>query len=73
MAPINDLIEWNDCGASHSVYIKHFVDEEGKRGMTLIYEDLTHDKVTEITIPTNKFPVFLHAVNEGSALNNRLY
>jgi len=32
----------------------------------MIFEDLTRDKVTEMTIPARKFPAFLQAVNGGA-------
>ena len=63
MAKVNDLIEWNYCGSNYSLYVKHFIDDEGRKGLTMIFEDLTHEKVTEMTIPTRKFPAFLKAVN----------
>lgn len=63
LTKINDLIEWDYCGSSYSLYVKHFVDDEGHKGATMIFEDLTHDKVTEMIIPTRKFSAFLQAVN----------
>lgn len=65
MSKLQELIEWDYLGAHYSVYIKHFSDEEGRRGMTMIFEDVTNDKVTEMTIPPRKFPAFLKAVNGG--------
>lgn len=62
---VNDLIEWDYLGSHFSVYIKHFTDDEGRKGMTMIFEDVTHDKVTEMVIPTRVFPAFLKAVNAG--------
>ena len=72
MAKVKDLIEWDSCGSHFSMYIKHFRDEEGHKGMTLIFEDQTYQKVTEIVIPTRKFPEFLRAVNDGSWQGPRL-
>ena len=66
MTKINELIEWDYLGSRHSVYIKHFVDDDGKKGMTMIYEDVTRGKVTEVVIPSRKFPSFLRAVNSGA-------
>ena len=66
MPKVNELIEWDSCGSRFSVYMKHFVDDDGRRGMTLIYEDVTHEKVTEMVIPSRKFPAFLRAVNAGA-------
>ena len=66
MPKINSLIEWNSLGSTYSVYIKHFVDDDGKKGMTMIFEDVTREKVTEMIIPSRKFPDFLKAVNDGA-------
>ena len=66
MAQLQDLIEWDYLGQHYSVYIKHFVDDEGKRGMTMIFEDCHNDKVTEMTVPPRKFAEFIKAVNGGS-------
>ena len=66
MPKVNDLIEWDYLGSSYSLYLKHFIDDEGRKGMTMIFEDLTHGKVTEMVIPPRKFPAFLRAVNDGS-------
>ena len=66
MSNLQELIEWDYLGSKYSVYIRHFVDDDGKRGMTMIFEDVHKDKVTEMTIPSRKFPAFLKAVNAGS-------
>ena len=66
MSNLQDLVEWEYLGSHFSVYVKHFTDDQGKRGMTMIFEDVTHEKVTEMTIPTRAFPKFLNAVNGGS-------
>ena len=63
---MQDLVEWDYLGAHFSVYVKHFTDDEGKRGMTMIFEDVTNEKVTEMTIPPRKFLAFLKAVNGGT-------
>ena len=65
MPKINELIEWDYLGTSFSLYIKHYIDDDGRKGMTLIFEDVTAGKVTEIVIPSRKFPSFLRAVNDG--------
>ncbi|MEI7998615.1 MAG: hypothetical protein WCH62_03820 [Candidatus Omnitrophota bacterium] len=65
MSKLQDLIEWEYLGSKYSVYIKHFTDDDGKRGMTMIFEDVHNEKVTEMTIPSRKFPAFLKAVNGG--------
>ena len=41
------------------------IDDDGRRGMTMIFEDVTHEKVTEMVIPSRKFAAFLQAVNGG--------
>jgi hypothetical protein len=66
MSKIQDLIEWDYCGSHYSVYIKHFVDDDGRKGVTVIFEDVTHDKVTEIVVPSRVFPAFLKAINGGA-------
>lgn len=65
MSKLQDLVEWDYLGSHFSVYIKHFVDDDGKKGMTMIFEDVTNEKVTEMTIPSRKFQAFLKAVNGG--------
>ena len=66
MPKINELIEWDYLGASFSLYVKHYIDDDGRKGMTLIFEDVTAGKVTEMVIPSRKFPSFLRAVNDGA-------
>ncbi len=66
MGNIKDIVEWDYLGSHYSLYVKHFVDEQGKKGMTMIFEDVTHEKVTEMVIPTRTFPAFLKAVNDGA-------
>ena len=65
MANLQDLIEWDYLGSHYSVYIKHFVDDDGKKGMKMIFEDVTNEKVTEMVIPSRKFPHFIKAVTAG--------
>lgn len=66
MPKVNDLIEWDYLGSHYSVYIKHFTDDEGRKGMTMIFEDVTKEKVTEMVVPSRAFPAFLRAVNDGA-------
>ena len=66
MSQVNELIEWDSCGSHFSLYIKHFVDDDGRRGVNMIFEDVTHEKVTEMVIPSRKFPTFLRAINAGA-------
>jgi len=70
MAKINEIIEWDSLGTNYSLYIKHFVDEEGRRGVNMIFEDVTHEKVTEIVIPSRKMPAFLRVINDGAPRYN---
>ncbi len=72
MAKINELIEWDFLGSRHSLYVKHFVDEEGRKGVTMIFEDVTHEKVTEIVIPARKYPEFLRTINDGNKYLNSI-
>lgn len=65
MANFKDLLEWDYLGTRYSVYIKHHTDDDGHKGMTMIFEDVTHEKVTEMVIPSRMFPAFLQAVNAG--------
>jgi len=65
MPKVNDLVEWDYAGSHYSLYVKHFTDDDGRRGMTMIFEDVTHEKVTEIVVPARKFAAFLQAVNGG--------
>jgi len=69
---INELIEWDFLGSHCSLYIKHFVDEEGKKGVTMIFEDVTKEKVTEIVIPARKYPTFLRIINDGNRYSNSI-
>ena len=66
MSKIQQLVEWDYLGSHFSVYVKHFNDDEGRRGMTMIFEDVTNEKVTEMTVPPRTLPAFLKAVNGGS-------
>lgn len=70
MSNINDLVEWSDCGATYNLYVKHYIDDEGRKGMTMIFEDLTHQKVTEMVVPPRAFPSVLKAINGGRLPRN---
>jgi hypothetical protein len=65
MGKVNNLVEWDYLGSHYSVYIKHYVDDDGRKGMTMIFEDVTHEKVTEMVVPSRVFPQFLQVVNSG--------
>lgn len=66
MNKINDLVEWDYLGSRYSIYVKHFTDDDGKRGMTMVFEDATNEKVTEMVVPPRAFAAFLKAVNAGA-------
>lgn len=70
MTKINEIIEWSEFGSEYRMYVKHYPDEQGKRCINIIFEDATHDKVTEINIPNKKLKAFLNAVN-GDALSKK--
>ena len=65
MPKLNELVEWDYLGSHFSLYVKHFTDDDGRKGMTMIFEDVTHEKVTEMVIPARAFPAFLKTVNGG--------
>ena len=73
MPKVNDLIEWDYCGAKYSLYVKHFIDDEGRKGMTMIFEDVTHEKVTEMVVPSRIFPAFLRVVNDGAERSQGIF
>jgi len=62
MSKINDIIEWDYCGSKYSLYIKHFADQDGRKGVTMIFEDVHHEKVTEIVVPPHKYSTFLRTL-----------
>lgn len=70
MSGINDIIEWNEFGSEFRLYVKHYRDDNDKVSMNIIFEDLTHDKVTELHIPNRKLKAFLNAVN-GDMLSRK--
>ena len=70
MPAVNDLIEWDDSGSHYSLYVKHYADDKGHAGLTMIFEDVTRQKVTEIVIPPRQFPAFLKATNVKQKYSN---
>ncbi len=72
MAKVNELIEWDFLGSRFNLYIKHFRDEEGNKGVTMIFEDVTHEKVTEMIIPARKYGTFLRIINDGNRYSNSI-
>ena len=73
MGKVNELIEWDYCGSHYSLYVKHFMNEEGEKGMTMIFEDVTREKVTEMVIPPDKYPSFLRVINDGAMHSGRIF
>jgi len=65
MGGLNEIIEWSDCGSEYRLYVKHNRDENDKTSIHVIFEDATHDKVTEINVPNKKVKQFLTAINGG--------
>ena len=63
MPKINDIIEWEEFGCTYQLYIRHYYNEGGKLCISMIFEDTTHDKTTEINIPHHKVKQFLHTIN----------
>lgn len=63
MGRLNEIIEWQEHGSEYRLYVKHHSEGEGKVNIRIIFEDATHDKVTEINIPPEKVKQFLRAVN----------
>ena len=70
MSNLNEIIEWNDCGSEHRIYVKHYYGKDEKLNIHITYEDVTHDKVTEINIPPQKIKPFLTSIN-GSLLSRK--
>ena len=70
MTKINEIIEWQEEGSDYKLYVKHYRNEEDKLCLQLIFEDATHDKVTEINIPSRKLKQFLYTVN-GDLLSRK--
>ena len=70
MAKLNEIIEWDEFGSTFKVYVKHYRGPDGKPNIQIVYEDATHDKVTEINIPSKKVVAFLTAVN-GNLLSKK--
>ncbi len=65
MSKVNNLIEWDYLGSHYSLYVRHFTDDDGRRGMRVIFEDVTREKVTEMVIPPRVMPAFLKAINSS--------
>ena len=66
MSRINEILEWDYCGSQFSLYVKHFNDDEGKKGVKMIFEDESRGKVTEIVVPPRKYRAFLKIINDGA-------
>ena len=63
MSALNEIIEWSEYGSEYRLYVKHHWDKEDKVNINIIFEDATHEKVTEIHIPNKKVKSFLAAIN----------
>ena len=70
MPKLNEIIEWQELGSEFRLYVKHFRGADGKLNIQLVYEDATHETVTEMNIPSHKVVAFLNAVN-GSLLSKK--
>ena len=70
MTKINEIIEWQEHGSDYKLYVKHYRDQQDKLCLQMIFEDLTHEKVTEINVPSHKVKQFLYTVN-GDLLNRK--
>lgn len=70
MGKLNEIIEWNECGSEYRLYVRHYPDEHGKRCINIVFEDATHDKVTEIHVPNNKLKQVLTVIN-GDMLSRK--
>ncbi len=70
MGSLNEIIEWQEFGSEYRMYIKHYGDEQDKVCINIMFEDVTHDKVTEINIPNKKLKPFLNAIN-GNLLSRK--
>ena len=70
MSKLNEIIEWQEFGSDFKMYVKHYRGEDGKLAIQIVFEDATHDKVTEINVPSRKVIPFLTAVN-GNFLSKK--
>ncbi len=70
MSGLNDIIEWSACGSEYRIYVKHHWGENDKVNINILFEDATHEKVTEINIPNQKVKAFLGAIN-GNLLSRK--
>ena len=70
MTKVTDIIEWQEHGSDCKLYVKHYHDAQGKFCLQIVFEDTTHEKVTEINIPSHKVKQFLYTVN-GDLLNRK--
>ena len=70
MSKINEILEWQEYGTQYRLYVRHHRDKSDKINIQIIYEDVTHDKITEIHIPSNKVKQFLLMVT-GDLLSKK--
>jgi len=65
MPKVNDIIEWEEYGSAYKLYIRHHLEKDDKVSLQMVFEDATHDKVTEINIPSHRLKQFLATVTNG--------
>lgn len=70
MAKLNEIIEWQEFGSELRLYVKHYRGPDEKLNIQIVFEDATHEKVTEINIPSHKVIAFLTAIN-GNLLSKK--
>ncbi len=70
MAKLNEIIEWQELGTEYRMYIRHHWGEDEKVNIRMVFEDVTHDKVTEMNIPHTKVKQFLNTLN-GNLLSRK--
>ncbi len=70
MSKLNEIIEWQEFGSEFRIYVKHYRGPDDKLNIQIVFEDATHEKVTEINIPSKKVVAFLKAVN-GDLLSKK--
>ncbi len=63
MAKLNEIIEWQELGSEFRLYVKHYRGKDGKPNIQIVFEDATHEQVTEINVPSHKVVAFLNALN----------
>lgn len=70
MTQLNDILEWQEFGSEYRLYVKHNIEKDDKVSIRIIFEDATHEKVTEINVPSKKVKQFLNMIN-GKLISKR--